>query len=328
MGCFKDFIVVLILVLVKLFLVRVYLFLVCALFLKLNKKNMKFFFYLLLFVAGKSLNAQEFNAEINFSPSSILCGDELFLNGNYDGDTSYVKRWIVKDYGEVIDSRELEYGYSRIIDGSTTFLNIIYEVARKSDGVIKRDSVYKEVEFEEKPATHVTLTYGTSILWGEFLDFSNISHISLGGDPFGLDGEYYYSSDYFDFDSFGVGKHTFDIVTQCNLDSLYVTVLDTSIITNTAFNNLEDSDRIEEFNKTIYLEAYQNQEGLFVSINSEVSQKEEVLIFDLEGRRVYSAPIEIIDGSSNLTIPIGHFSDGIYVIRVRNKALQFPIVRQ
>ena len=292
---------------------------------------MKFFFYLLLFVAGNSLNAQDFRAEIMNAPPFILCGDSLSLKGNYDGDTSYVKRWIVKDSynGAVIESRELEYGYSILfIDGSTTFLNIIYEVERKSDGVIKRDSVYKEVEFEENPAIHVTLTYGMSILWGEFLDFSNISHISLGGDPFGLDGEYYYSSDYFDFDSFGVGKHTFDIVTQCNLDSLYITVLDTSIITNTAFNNLEDSDRFEEFNKTIYLEAYQNQEDLFVSINSEVSQKQEVLIFDLEGRKVYSAPTEIIDGSSNLTIPIGHFSDGIYVIRVRNKAIQFPVVRQ
>ena len=290
---------------------------------------MKKLFCLLLLILLNSLNAQEFNAEINFSPSSILCGDELFLNGNYDGDTSYVKRWIVKDYGEVIDSRELEYGYSRIIDGSTTFLNIIYEVARKSDGVIKRDSVYKEVEFEENPATHVTLTYGTSILWGEFLDFSNISHILGEGLPFDdPSAEYYFSSDYFDFDSYGVGKHTFDIVTQCNLDSLYITVLDTSIITNTAFNNLEDSDRIEEFNKTIYLEAYQNQEDLFVSINSEVSQKEEVLIFDLEGRKVYFAPTEIIDGSSNLTIPIGHFSDGIYVIRVGNKAMRFPVVRQ
>jgi hypothetical protein len=290
---------------------------------------MKNLFYLLLLILVNSLNAQEFNAEINFSPSSILCGDELFLNGNYDGDTSYVKRWIVKEYGEVIDSRELEYGYSRIIDGSTTSLNIIYEVARKSDGVIKRDSVYKEVDFEEKPATHVTLTYGTSILWGEFLDFSNISHILGEGLPFDdPSADYYFSSDYFDFDSFGVGKHTFDIVTQCNLDSLYITVLDTSIITNTAFNNLEDSDRIEEFNKTIYLEAYQNQEDLFVSINSEVSQKQEVLIFDLEGRKVYSAPTEIIDGSSNLTIPIGHFSDGIYVIRVGNNAMQFPVVRQ
>ena len=290
---------------------------------------MKKLFCLLLLILLNSLNAQEFNAEINFSPSSILCGDELFLNGNYDGDTSYVKRWIVKDYGEVIDSRELEYGYSRIIDGSTTSLNIIYEVARKSDGVIKRDSVYKEVEFEENPATHVTLTYGTSILWGEFLDFSNISHILGEGLPFDdPSAEYYFSSDYFDFDSYGVGKHTFDIVTQCNLDSLYITVLDTSIITNTAFNNLEDSDRIEEFNKTIYLEAYQNQEDLFVSINSEVSQKEEVLIFDLEGRKVYFAPTEIIDGSSNLTIPIGHFSDGIYVIRVGNKAMRFPVVRQ
>ena len=291
---------------------------------------MNFFFYLLLFVAGNSLNAQDFRAEIMNAPTLIYCGDSLFLNGNYDGDTSYVKRWIVKySYnGPAIDSRELEYGYSMIIDGSTTFLNIIYEVERKSDGIIKRDSVIEELEFEENPATHVTLTYGTSILWGEFLDFSNISHISLGGDPFGLDGEYYYSSDYFDFDSFGVGKHTFDIVTQCNLDSLYITVLDTSIITNTTFNNHEDSDIIGEFNKTIYLEAYQNQEDLFVSINSEVSQKQEVLIFDLEGRKVYSAPTEIIDGSSNLTIPIGHFSDGIYVIRVGNKAMQFPVVRQ
>jgi hypothetical protein len=292
---------------------------------------MKFFFYLLLFVAGNSLNAQDFRAEIMNAPPFILCGDSLSLNGNYDGDTSYVKRWIVKySYnGPVIESRELEYGYSRIIDGSTTSLNIIYEVERKSDGVIKRDSVYKEVEFEEKPAIHVRLTYGTSILWGEFLDFSNISHILGEGLPFDdPSADYYFSSDYFDFDSFGVGKHTFDIVTQCNLDSLYITVLDTSIITNTAFNNLEDSDRIEEFNKTIYLEAYQNQEDLFVSINSEVSQKQEVLIFDLEGRKVYSAPTEIIDGSSNLTIPIGHFSDGIYVIRVGNNAMQFPVVRQ
>ena len=58
------------------------------------------------------------------------------------------------------------------------------------------------------------------------------------------------------------------------------------------------------------------------------TQKEEVLIFDLEGRKVYFAPTEIIDGSSNLTIPIGHFSDGIYVIRVGNKAMRFPVVRQ
>ena len=290
------------------------------------------FLLLILFVVVNSLNAQDFYAEINSSPSSILCGDQLTVNGNYDGDDSYVKRWIVKDFdfaGEVIDSLELEYGYDRIADGQYVRYFIIYEIERKSDGVIRRDSVHIGVDFEEKPAIHLTLSYGSSIQWGEFLDFSNISHILGGGLPFDdPSADYYFSSDYFDFDSFGVGKHTFDIVSQCSLDSLYITVLDTSIITNTAFNNLEYSDRIEEFNKTIYLEAYQNQEDLFVSINSEISQEEEVSIFDLQGRKVHSAHIKFIDGSSSLTIPIGHFSDGIYVIRVRNKAVQFPVVRQ
>ena len=546
------------------------------------------FLLLILFVVLNSLNAQDFYAEINSSPSSILCSDQLTVNGNYDGDDSYVKRWIVKDFsfeGEVIDSLELEHGYHRTTSGLDDRFYIVYEVERKSDGEITRDSVEIEVVFDNNEAIHLTLSYGSSIQWGDFLDFSNISHIALEWFPYESICECYYSSDYFDFDSFGVGEHAFEIVRQCSTDSLYITVLDSAttscsenmmifestpafrngfedtrtirfmnggnqimydvegyilideylnfvsatseigyvaeegtdsivfsidslhpsesmvirinsavpadetqmgreitfksevwnsclrdegnsvtktivreirapydpnhkealigdggmspdteeltyliefqnlgndtafkvivedtinpnyfdiqgiemltssdpyemtidsalnlvrwtfndihlvdsatnepeshgnfsfkiplksdfglddvaentayiyfdfnsaIVTNTAFNYFENSTGIEEFNKNISLDVSQKYEKLFVSINSEVSNQQDFLIVDLEGRMVYSTSINLQKGLSNLTIPIGNLTSGIYVIQMGSKAVKFPVLK-
>jgi len=100
-----------------------------------------------------------------------------------------------------------------------------------------------------------------------------------------------------------------------------------AIVTNTAFNFYKNSISIDDLNKKIFLEVYQKQEELFISVSSDFSKEEEVLIVDLKGRELYSNSINFLQGVSNFSIPIGNFSDGIYLIRVGNKAVQFPVIR-